>query len=158
MHDEAIPILHAQAAEMADAAREAVKNARPMQESGCRYASAPVTLPGKRIERDLKKLHPTLEACYEPEGEREQRIELLCIGGLKLLGVAPELGYVTAQTIGASDPMVRVVTLWNGGAKYLADTRSYDRATYETQNSFFARGGAERLAEAAAELIGRMKN
>lgn len=158
MHDEAIPLLRAQAAEMADAAREAVQNARPMQESGCRYASAAVTLPGKRIERDLKKLHPTLEACYEPEGEREQRIELLCIGGLKLLGVAPELGCATAQAICSGDPMVRVVTLWNGGAKYLADARSYDRATYEAQNSFFARGGAERLAEAAAGLIGRMRD
>lgn len=152
MQDDAIPVLDALSAEMAQAAREAMRAACPM-DTGLVYASASVTLPGKKIERDLKKIHPTRVLIEEPEGERTQTISLLTIGGLRLLGVAPELCCVTAKEIAAGDPLVRVVTLWNGGAKYMADAASYDRATYEAQNSFFARGSAEILAAAARTLL-----
>ena len=65
----------------------------------------------------------------------------------------PELNCVTAQAICGGDPHVRVVTLWNGGAKYMADADSYDRITYESQNSPFGRGAAELLTQVARELL-----
>ena len=49
--------------------------------------------------------------------------------------------------------MVKVVTLWNGGAKYMADAASYDRITYEAQNSPFMKGAAELLVKCAGELL-----
>ena len=61
--------------------------------------------------------------------------------------------YDFAREIAGDDPMVRIVTLWNGGAKYLADRDSCRRITYESQNSPFYPGAAEMLAEAARELL-----
>lgn len=90
---------------------------------------------------------------YEPDGESEQNVDLLQIGSLKLIGVKPELNGVTAKEISGYDQMVKVVTLWNGGAKYMADAASYDRITYEAQNSPFMKGAAELLAKCAGELL-----
>ena len=88
-----------------------------------------------------------------PCGESGQSVTLLAIGDVRLIGVKPELCCVTARQIGAGDPLVRVVTLWNGGAKYMADAASCDRITYESQNSPFMKGAAELLAACAREML-----
>ena len=152
LQDDAIALLQEQAAEMAHAARAALEAAVPAG-AGLQHRSCSVTLPGKVINRNLRELHPTKEPPYVPEGTNEQIIELLQIGGVKLVGVKPELNCVTAREIAGNDPMVRIVTLWNGGAKYLADRESCRRITYESQNSPFYPGAAEMLAEAARGLL-----
>lgn len=154
MQDEAIALCKAQAHEMAEAARRALSGAKMVESGTLSFASCTVRVPAKKIERDLKKLHPTKVPPYEADGESEQTVELLRVGALSLVGVKPELNCVTAQAICGGDPAVRVVTLWNGGAKYMADADSYDRITYESQNSPFGRGAAELLAQAAGELLG----
>ena len=50
-----------------------------------------------------------------------------------------------------------VMTMVNGGAKYMADSSAYERFTYEAMNSPFARGSAELLCEKAVELLRVMK-
>lgn len=153
LQDAAIPLLTAQAAQMAQAARAAMAAAVPLAGTELHHRSCYVTLPGKVINRNLRELHPTKEPPYVAEGTNEQEIELLQIGELKLVGVKPELNCVTAREIAGEDPMVRIVTLWNGGAKYLADWASCQRITYESQNSPFYPGAAEILARAARELL-----
>lgn len=153
LQDDAIPLLEEQAAEMVHAAREALAAAVPLAGTGLHHRSCSVTLPGKVINRNLRELHPTKEPPYVPEGTNEQTIELLQIGEIELVGVKPELNCVTAREIAGDDPMVRIVTLWNGGAKYLADRESCRRITYESQNSPFYPGAAEMLVEAARELL-----
>ena len=72
------------------------------------------------------------------------------------VGGAPlddELMFRAAQAITAGYPLARVVTLFDGGAKYMADADSYDRITYEAMNSPFGKGAAERLTEAARALL-----
>ena len=153
MQDDAIALCGSQAHEMAEAARRALAGAKPVDGETLSYASCTVKVPDKKIERDLKKLHPTRIPPYEANGESEQTVELLRVGPLSLVGVKPELNCVTAQAICGGDPHVRVVTLWNGGAKYMADVDSYDRITYESQNSPFGRGAAELLTQAARKLL-----
>lgn len=153
LQDEAIPICKALAHEMAEAARAAAQAAQPSSVATLRWDRCMVTLPTKKIERDLKKLHPTRVPSYEPDGETEQPVELLQLGSLKLIGVCPELNCVTAQEICRGDDMIRIVTLWNGGAKYMADAASCERITYESQNSPFMKGAAELLCSAAKDLL-----
>ncbi len=153
MHDDAIPLCEAMAAEMADAARCALNAAGPVKSTMLSWRQSEVRLPGKKIERDLHKLHPTRIPPYEPDGENVQTVDLLQVGDLKLIGVKPELNCVTAQEICGGDPMVKVVTLWNGGAKYMADALSCERITYESQNSPFMPGAAEKLVEAVRKLL-----
>ncbi|MGN1019723.1 MAG: hypothetical protein ACI4O7_05065 [Aristaeellaceae bacterium] len=152
LQDDILPALDALSAEMADAARAAARRAMPAQ-GPLRWRSASVTLDGKKIERDLHKLHPTRVPPYEPDGENVQTVELLEVGGVRLLGVKPELNCVTAGEIAGSDPLTLVVTLWNGGAKYMADAASCARITYESQNSPFMPGAAEQLVRTARELL-----
>ena len=155
MQDDAVPLCRALAREMAQAARMALAHARPMRSSDIAFAKRTVTVPAKEIERDLHRLHPTRVPPYVPCGESEQSVTVLTLGDVRLVGVKPELCCVTAQQIGAGDPLVRVVTLWNGVAKYMADADSCDRITYESQNSPFMKGAAEKLVACAREMLAR---
>ena len=153
MQDDAVPLCRTLAREMVQAARAALRGATPMRSSDIAFAQRTVTVPAKEIERDLHRLHPTRIPPYVPCGESGQSVTLLAIGDVRLIGVKPELCCVTARQIGAGDPLVRVVTLWNGGAKYMADAASCDRITYESQNSPFMKGAAELLAACAREML-----
>ena len=82
-----------------------------------------------------------------------QPVCVLTLGEAQLVGVLPELNCVTAKAITQDHPLARVVTLFDGGAKYMADADSYDRITYEAMNSPFGKGAAERLTEAARALL-----
>lgn len=139
--------------QMANAAAEAITGARPMRSDTVGVRRAAVSVPAKKIERDLNKLHPTRIPPYEADGQSTQVVELLTIGDLMLVGVKPELCCLTALTICEGYPTARVTTLFNGGAKYMADAASYDRITYEAMNSPFGRGAAEKLAAAARGLL-----
>lgn len=123
--------------------------------TGAAHAFVLATLLAKKLERDLHRLHPTRVPPYVPCGESEQSVTVLTLGDVRLISVKPELNCVTAQQIGGGDPLVRVVTLWNGGAKYMADADSCDRITYESQNSPFMKGAAEKLVACARELLTR---
>lgn len=152
LQEAAIPICREQAAEMTAAVLTALKAAEPMHGDTIAWHQTSVTVPAKKIERDLHKLRPTRIPPYVPDGESVQSVDLLQIGDLQLIGVKPELNCVTAAQISGGDPMVKVVTLWNGGAKYMADAASCERITYESQNSPFMPGAAERLVSAAESL------
>ncbi len=152
IQDEAILLCRELAGELSASARTALQEAKPLPLEMLAWEQREVTVPAKKIERDLHKLRPTRIPPYEPDGETVQTVDLLHIGSLKLIGVKPELNCVTSAEISGTDPMVKIVTLWNGGAKYMADAASCDRITYESQNSPFLKGAAERLAAAAIEL------
>lgn len=111
--------------------------------------------PAKKMNRNLRELSPCRQAVYEPDGEKEQIIEVLSLGGWSILGVRPELTCVSARRICEASPARRtlVATMVNGGAKYMADRSAYERCTYEAQNSPFAPGAAELLEEQAHELL-----
>ena len=153
MQEDAIPVCQGLAAEMLEAAQAALEHEQRVEDAPLEWRQTAVTVPAKKIERDLKKLHPTRVPPYEPDGQSEQTVDLLQIGKLKLIGVKPELNCVTAMQICGEDPLVKVVTLWNGGAKYMADAASCDRITYESQNSPFMKGAAEQIVEAARSLL-----
>ena len=155
MQNDAIRICRDLAAEMADSAKEALHIGQPADCDTVRWRQTLVTVPAKKMEPDLHMLRPTRISHYEPDKDSIQTLDLLQIGDLKLIGVKPELNCVTAQQIGGDDAMVKVVTMWNGGAKYMADATSYDRITYEAQNSPFMKGAAELIMLAARDLLER---
>ena len=74
---------------------------------------------------------------------------------LALVGVKPELTYVSDQRIKRESPFryTLVTTLVNGGAKYMADRSCYERCMYEAINSPFGPGTAERLAQTAVTML-----
>ena len=151
--DDAIEVGRRLAKEMAQAALEAIASEQPIKADTLAITETEVVVPAKKMERDLHKLHPTRIAPYEADGVCMQPVCVLTLGEAQLVGVLPELNCVTAKAITQDHPLARVVTLFDGGAKYMADADSYDRITYEAMNSPFGKGAAERLTEAARSLL-----
>ena len=116
---------------------------------------ATVIVPAKKMNRNLHELKPVRSCEWEPDGENEQPISVLTLGDLALVGVKPELTYVSDQRIKRESPFryTLVTTLVNGGAKYMADRSCYERCMYEAINSPFAPGAAERLAQTAVTML-----
>ena len=111
--------------------------------------------PAKKMNRNLRELRPAHACAWEPDGEKEQTIELFSLGDLAILGVRPELTYPTLRQLQAASPwpVTLAATMINGGAKYMADQSAYDRCMYEAVNSPFAPGAAEMLVKEAAVLM-----
>lgn len=114
-----------------------------------------VSVPAKRMNRNLRELKPTRHCEWEPDGEREQPISILKLGNLAIVGVKPELTIETDRAVksGSPFPHTLLATLVNGSAKYMAARSCYDRYMYEAINSPFAPGAAEILAEAAIDAL-----
>lgn len=105
--------------------------------------------------RDIHSLRPCREYTFLPAGDRDEPLGILKLGNTVLVGVRPELCAVTGLQIKENSPypVTAVLTMFDGGAKYMPDDSSYERVTYEAMNSPFARGSAELLCENLAQLL-----
>lgn len=156
--------LHEEGFEICDRLAEKLKNSIcsitdeiicDQQEVPLELCSIQVTVPAKKMEKDLHSLVPTHAFLYEPDGEKETTIEGLRLGNVALLGFRPELNCATAISIMAMSDfkMTMICTMVNGASKYMADEVSYDRFCYEAMNSPFGRGAAEIVRDKAIELL-----
>jgi neutral ceramidase len=114
-----------------------------------------VRCPGQKMVRDLHSLRPTKQYDFIPTEDREEPVQIVMLGNVALVGVRPELCCQTGMTIKEQSPFpeTMVLTMVNGGAKYMPDRGAYDRITYEAMNSPFGRGSAELLCEKVIELL-----
>jgi neutral ceramidase len=113
-----------------------------------------VKCPGQKI-MDFQSLRPMKQYTFIPGEERDEPIEIIRLGDVALIGVRPELCCLTAVGIKEQSPFSKtmVLTMVNGGAKYMPESSAYARITYEAMNSPFARGSAELLCEKVVELL-----
>ena len=120
-----------------------------------RLRESTISVPAIKMNRNLKELKPSRHCEWEPDGDSVQPVSLLNLGGLAIIGVKPELTWATDRAIKRASPYQHtlIVTLVNGGAKYMGDRSVYERCMYEAQNSPFAPGAAEMLADAAVSLL-----
>lgn len=116
-------------------------------------------VPGKEMERELKRLHPVKAPAYTAAEDKTTSVEAICLGNLALVGVKPELNCGTGVAIRTLSPYPHtlICTMVNGGAKYMAERDSYDRSTYEAMNSPFGKGAAEILMKETLGLLEQMK-
>ena len=82
------------------------------------------------------------------------------IGDLVLACLQAELNARTGLDLKAASPFPAtcVVTMVNGAAKYTAIAGSYDRITYETMNSRYAKGAAETVAARLAGILRELRH
>lgn len=155
LHDEAVSIAEDLGRQLAAEVVTALQNT-PVELNGeVQTASRSFNAPAKKMNRNLRELRPTHSCEWEPDGDKEQTIELFALGDLAIVGVKPELTCPTLKQIQAASPypVTLTATLINGGAKYMADQSAYDRFMYEAINSPFAPGAAEMLVREAAALL-----
>ncbi|MGW3287241.1 hypothetical protein ACWDR3_21650 [Streptomyces sp. NPDC001002] len=98
---------------------------------------------------------PTKTYDFTPTGTAPVPIWILRLGEGVLVGVSPELSTDTALTIKAHSPFkhTAVMSMLEGGAKNMAESRSYARITYEAMDSSYAKGSAETVAEKIGEIL-----
>ena len=115
--------------------------------------------PTKKMNRDLRSLRPTREACFQPDGVKNLRVHALRLADLHLIGVQPELSGVTAREIGEilPDDNVAVAVMVNGCDKCMPEREAYELVKYQCLNSPYMPGSAEILRDAAVSLIHQMK-
>lgn len=155
-HEEGFKICEELGKMLGDSVIRAINSSRVISmEDGIRIGRKKITVPGKEMKRDLHQLRPVKEMEYVQTGEKDMLIETAAIGEIAFLGIKPELNCITAAAVKAFSPYryTIITTMVNGAAKYMADKRSYDRFTYEAQNSPFARGAAEIVMKESISLL-----
>ncbi|MBN1459265.1 MAG: hypothetical protein JXA57_07000, partial [Armatimonadetes bacterium] len=120
--------------------------------------TAQVRFEGQRLP-DTRSLRPTSDHVFVEGSERLEPLAVVALGESVLVGVRPELSCKTGVDIRERSPYARTLVLCmvNGGAKCMADATAYDRMTYESMNSPFARGSAERMAEEAVAVLAALR-
>lgn len=106
----------------------------------------------KKMNRDLGSQKPLKECIFEPDGDKRLTVYGLRLGEMELTGVQPEINGATARQIGGA-----VATMVNGGDKCMPEAEAYKDLKYQCQNSPFMPGGAEKLRDAALELMKGLK-
>lgn len=118
-----------------------------------------IRCPGQMISKDIKEIHPVHEYKYIKDEERKTPLEVLTFGNIAVLGVKPEISSITAAEIREKSPFntTLILTMVNGGAKYMMDKESYSRITYGAMNSCFAEGSAEILRDNLLKMLNEIK-
>ncbi len=134
---------------------------RIAEKTKCQTLTGPISMeqytvkcPGQKI-LDFQSLRSMHQYTFTPAEERDEPVTIIKLGEVALIGVRPELCSQTAASLKKQSPFPKttVLTMVNGGAKYMPDSSAYDRITYEAMNSPFARGSAELLCEKVVALL-----
>jgi neutral ceramidase len=145
-------------------ARLGVEVLRLSRETECRVCTVPLVVERADVEFSGQEMTPTTQIrarkrhVFVTGPNRLERLGIIRIGDVALVGLSPELSCSTGVSIREQSPfaVTLVLTMVNGAAKYMADLSAYDRITYEAMNSPFARGSAERLTEEVTAALLKM--
>jgi hypothetical protein len=104
-----------------------------------------VEVAAQRAPASFRDLKPATRYDFQPAGSATVPIAIMLIGDIALIGLQAELNAATGVDIKVRSPLDKtlVLTMVNGGSKYMADSASYERITYEAMNSRYAKGLAE---------------
>lgn len=93
--------------------------------------------------------------------EREITIDgsVITIGNIALAGLKPEVNCITGQQLAAASPYEKtlLISMVNGGQKYMPDAESYEKITWESQSSMMMPGAAEAWVDAVVKKLQEMK-
>lgn len=93
--------------------------------------------------------------------ERDVRIDgqFLTLGSLAFAGLKPEVNCITAEQLAEKSPYEKtiLISMVNGGQKYMPDKVAYKNITWESQSSMILPGAAEAWVDAAVKKLQEMK-
>lgn len=112
-----------------------------------------------KVSGETSKLKPARGLTFEVAGETTQTVSGMVIGDFILAGFQPEMGGVTSAQIRQAfpDATAAMVIMVNGSGKCLPDESAYAACMYQSQNTPFMPGSAEKLRNAAIELLNGLK-
>lgn len=102
----------------------------------------------------LTDLRPDASYCYQVlEGTKKFFIAIVKIGGVTLVGLQVEVPARFLEDLALEGRPMMVVTMINGGAKYLVPSQSYDERRYQAMNAFYAQGSYENVIQELRGLL-----
>lgn len=116
--------------------------------------------PEQEMLRSTRELRPETQYSYHPTGQSvEVPIEAVKIGEYLLIGTQPELNSGYGAYLKSMSPFAHVVvmTMVNGGAKYLPEEEDYTRITYTAMNTRLGRGSSEIFLNELSSLFKDIK-
>lgn len=120
-----------------------------------RSGSREYICPTKKMNQTGSFVTPTREAVFEPTGEKTLTVYALRLGVVNLIGVQPEIDSITSLRLAQAVPgeLTAAVIQVNGGDKCMPERSAYEQVKYQSLNSPFQPGCAERMRDAAVELL-----
>ncbi|WP_138496509.1 hypothetical protein [Paenibacillus pinistramenti] len=115
-----------------------------------------VRCPEQEMSRSTKEIRPELHYSFHLTGSyADIPIEAIRIGEVLLIGTQPELnsGYGADLKALFPDTHIFIITMVNGGAKYLPEEMDYERITYTAMNTRLGRGSSEVFKEGFISLV-----
>lgn len=159
-HDEGFALLERLGGQLTSDLNAAVAEAAPMELDGVRTQQHQLRCPGQQ-RADFHSLAPHRSFEYLPADDVVTTVSALALGDLVLVGVEPEISSALGSRIrregAAKSVQLDVLTMVNGGAKYLPDADAYQRVTYEAMNSGFARGSDQVLVDDVLRTAGELR-
>ncbi len=115
--------------------------------------------PGQRASTGFGGGEPTRECEYLEDGEQEAEIAVLQLGEIAVLACGVELCYETAERIKSESPFAHTLILefTTKGGGYLPEELFYDRISFQSRKSRYAKGTAERFAKDALSSLRKAK-
>ena len=134
-----------------------------LEQITCDQTAPEIRLDGSHIEwpgKGRMKFQLAKHLEFTAEGMHKVEAMAMTIGGVALVGVKPEVNTVTEAQLQAASPYEHtlLVSMVNGGFKYMPDQASYDHFTWESQSSALMPGAAEVWVKEAANVLNRMHN
>ena len=107
---------------------------------------------------ETSKLKPARGLTFEAAGEMNQTVSGMVIGDFILAGFQPEMGGTTSVQIRQAfpDATAAMAIMVNGSGKCLPDESAYAACMYQSQNTPFMPGSAEKLRDAAVALLNEL--
>ncbi len=108
---------------------------------------------------ETSKLKPARGLVFEATGETTQTVSGMIIGDFILAGFQPEMGGVISTQIRQAfpDATAAMAIMVNGSGKCLPDESAYTACMYQSQNTPFMPGSAEKLRDTAVALLNKLK-
>lgn len=105
------------------------------------------------------QMKPTKKAEYVPKGSYRLNAHVMALGDVALVAVKPEVNTVTEAQLHAASPFAHtlLMSMVNGGFKYMPDLASYENSTWEAQNCALMPGAAEAWVAQAADVLERVR-
>lgn len=105
------------------------------------------------------EMKPTKRAVYVPKGTHRLEAGVMAVGDVALVSVKPEVNTVTEAQLCAASPFAHtlLMSMVNGGFKYMPDRQSYENSTWEAQNCALMPGAAEAWVEQAVSVLEQVK-
>lgn len=109
--------------------------------------------------RGMMPKQPAKEQEFPLEKKQELTGDVIAIGDIAFAAVKPEVCCRTELELWEKSPFEHtlVMSMVNGGMKYMPDKLSYERVTWEGQNTMFHPGTAEKWVDMIVEMLNGIK-